>query len=100
MVLWMNLYRQGWYHRAGKPGTMNVHPGDLYPSEAAAKADIDHLAPYIDTVSFEVPAGLVPSLAVYPQESEPTGLAKTREQWRQIQAGERAALVDDSGLVL
>jgi hypothetical protein len=37
---WVNVYRSGYYHRAGKPNMFDRHPGDLYPTRAAALADI------------------------------------------------------------
>lgn len=73
---YMNLYRQGWYHRAGKPGTLSIHPGDMYPTRSLALADIDHAAPYIGTV--EVNLGDQDFL-VYPSRSEPTPLRESRK---------------------
>lgn len=46
----MNIYRSGYFHRKGKPGTCDRHAGDLYLSEEAAKADIDPPSHYICTV--------------------------------------------------
>jgi hypothetical protein len=44
---WMNIYRSGFYHRAGKPSMYDRHPGDLYPTRAAAIADIDPAARHL-----------------------------------------------------
>lgn len=55
MKVWVNLYRQGYYYRVGKSGTMNFHAGNAYPSEAKAKADIDPGAPYLATVPLDIP---------------------------------------------
>jgi hypothetical protein len=48
---WMNIYRAGFYHRAGKPGVYDRHPGDLYPTREAALADIEPRHLYVGTVS-------------------------------------------------
>lgn len=82
--LWINLYAQGWYHRIGKPGTMNAHPGDLYASKAAAMVDIDPNAPYIATVACYVPDD-VHGLKVYGADATPQPLSTTRNM---ILAGE------------
>lgn len=73
---WINLYATGWYHRAGKKGTMNAHPGDMYETEAAAKADIDHNAPYLATVACMVPNEVI-GLGTYP-EDDPLALSTSR----------------------
>lgn len=74
---YINLYLSGFYHRSGKPGQFNVHPGDLYPTEAAALADIDPTAPYVGTAKVIVPVG-VPLDEVNPENSVPTPLSETR----------------------
>ncbi|WP_347220335.1 hypothetical protein [Chryseobacterium sp.] len=70
----MNLYSQGHYHRAGKPGTLVVHPGDLYASREAAVADIDWRAPYVETISADTGWGY----EAYPADSVPKPLRDTR----------------------
>lgn len=77
---WCNLYQQGWYHRAGKPGTMTLHPGDLYPTREDALADIDHDAPYVGTafVQWEHPEHK-PPVQVFPDVSTPVPLAISRK---------------------
>lgn len=72
----MNVYRSGWFHRLAKPGTCDRHGGDLYLSEAAAKADIHPLTHYIATipVSWEDPE----TLSCNPQESKPIPLSQSR----------------------
>lgn len=47
---WMNIYRSGYYHRAGKPNMYDRHPGDLYPTRAAALAEIQPKHLYVSTV--------------------------------------------------
>lgn len=47
---WLNIYRSGVYHKCGKPGAFDRHAGDVYPTEAAAKAAIDPATHYVDTV--------------------------------------------------
>lgn len=87
-IVWINLYRQGHYHRVGKPGTLPFHAGDTYESREAARADVDLEAPYIATV----PLVLVPEHmngfawgqlqgAPYPATSEPVPLRETRNQF-------------------
>ena len=51
-TLWMNVYRSGWFHRAGKPLTLDIHAGDFYCSEESARAAIDPPAAYVATVPF------------------------------------------------
>lgn len=76
---WCNLYLQGHYHRAGKPGTMTLHPGDLYATREAALADIDPDAPYICTaeVRWEHPNTACPPL-VFPPGAKPVPLSQSR----------------------
>lgn len=84
MIVFMNLYRQGWYHRAGKPGTMRFHGGDLYPTREAAVADIDPAAPYIGTVPVTVSMASLPEVGMiepYPAESSPIPLRVTRKEY-------------------
>lgn len=76
-TVYMNLYKQGWYHRAGKPRTLSIHPGDLYETRAAAVADIDPAAPYVGTVAVEL--GSIPFVA-YEDWSIPVPLYATRKR--------------------
>lgn len=86
MIFWMNLYRSGYYHRDGKPGTLPWHPGDVYASREAALDDVDHEAPYLGTVWFAVDVGAVPLLpheiTPYNEASKPLSMLYTREQLR------------------
>lgn len=75
-TVYINLYKQGYYHRAGKPSTVNIHPGDMYASREAAIADIDTDAPYVGTVP--VLLGVIP-FEVYPEMSDPTPLRESRK---------------------
>ena len=75
---WMNMYAQGYYHRVGKPGTLNLHPGDLYETEEEALADVDKNAPYLCTVSVGLPHGLI-GVFSYPEDSVPTDLEFTKQ---------------------
>lgn len=81
---WMNIYCQGYYHRTGKPQTLNCHPGDLYDTEDEARADIDPAAPYIGTVGFEWDAP--DNIEVYPDGSAPVPLSVTRKAFVQAVA--------------
>lgn len=47
---WLNIYRSGFYHKPGKSGAYDRHPGDIYASEQAARDDIHPRSHYIDTV--------------------------------------------------
>lgn len=75
-VAYINLYKQGFYHRAGKPGTMEVHPGDMYASREAAIADINHDAPYVGTFIVLLGAN---EFGTYPEHSEPVSLRESRK---------------------
>lgn len=87
---WCNLYRQGHYHRAGKAGTMTLHPGDLYATKEAALADIDPDAPYITTafVQWEQPWG-EPEPAVFPEGCKPVPLSESRRWYEPMFQVER-----------
>jgi hypothetical protein len=50
IVGWQNIYKSGYYHRAGKPGMYDRHPGDLYPTREAAEADVEPPEFYVATV--------------------------------------------------
>lgn len=50
VVGFQNIYRSGYYHRCGKPGMYDRHPGDLYPTRSAALDDIEPMALYVSTV--------------------------------------------------
>lgn len=52
-TLWMNVYRAGYFHRANKPGCLDMHAGDFYTSEASARAQASPMSHYIGTVSFQ-----------------------------------------------
>lgn len=76
---WINLYTSGYYHRSGKPGQYNVHPGDMYPTHKAALADIDPQAPYVATVPVMIPDDVQFMLGeVNPPWSQPTPLSETK----------------------
>lgn len=79
-VVYVNLYKQGFYHRAGKPSTLSIHPGDMYPSREAAVADINLDAPYVGTVP--VMLGNIPFF-VYGENSAPTPLRESRPWFAQ-----------------
>jgi hypothetical protein len=50
VVGWQNIYRSGYYHRCGKPGMYDRHPGDLYPTRDAAERDVEPPEQYVTTV--------------------------------------------------
>lgn len=80
VTLYMNLYQAGWFHRKGKPGTVDVHPGDFYVDRAKAVAEIDRPELCCGTVAFDytVPAGH--ELVVNPEDSVAIPLSVTRRQ--------------------
>lgn len=82
-TFYINLYHQGWYHRSHKPGCMNAHPGDMYPTMQAAVNDIDPEAPYIATVSVHVPDQVAEALHTYPEGSVPIPLSASRKAWQE-----------------
>lgn len=74
-TLWMNVYRAGWFHRAGKPRNVDLHAGDFYVSRDAAVVDIDPPTHYLATVPFEY---FGPVQHANPDDSVPTPLAYSR----------------------
>ena len=46
----INIYRSGHFHRVGKPGMYDRHPGDIYATYEQAVADIDPKHLYITTI--------------------------------------------------
>jgi hypothetical protein len=73
---WINIYRSGIFHRIGKPGAFDRHPGDIYPTEEAAIQDIEPRSHYITTVPVEwSEEGCV---ECNPPTSKPTPLSVTR----------------------
>lgn len=57
---WINIYRSGFFHTAGKPGAYDRHPGDIYATECAARADISPASHYIATVPISWQEAVVP----------------------------------------
>jgi hypothetical protein len=51
-TFWMNIYRAGHFHRAGKPTCVDRHAGDFYETREAAMAEISPRSHYITTVPF------------------------------------------------
>jgi hypothetical protein len=74
-TLWMNVYRAGFYHRAGKPGCTDLHAGDFYTSEESAKQQINPASHYLATVSFQ---WLGEPAQENPADSQPVPLSVTR----------------------
>jgi hypothetical protein len=70
-TVWLNVYRSGYYHRAGKPTATNLHGGDLYVSYADATAAIQHDRGYITTVSFQMPVPADTHIYRNPENSVP-----------------------------
>jgi hypothetical protein len=80
----LNIYRSGWFHREGKPGMFDRHPGDIYGTEAAALADIEPKSHYIATVpvSWEDPQDVKINAA----DSTPVPINVSRKQFAYEQA--------------
>lgn len=79
-TLWMNVYRSGWFHREGKPDTLDVHAGDFYETREAAEAAIDPPHHYVATVSFELTAAPA-LLRANPADSAPLSLSESRRRF-------------------
>jgi hypothetical protein len=81
-VAYLNVYQSGYYHRRGKPGQYNCHPGDLYPTYDGAVEDVDpsarHL--YLGTFEVNIPAALLGPCN--PPDSVPVPLSQTRRELR------------------
>lgn len=74
----VNIYRSGYFHRMGKAGAYDRHPGDIYESYGDACADIDLEAGYIDTVGI---SWVDPEdVKANPATSTPVPLSKTRRR--------------------
>lgn len=78
-ISWMNIYRSGFFHREGKPLTLDVHSGDFYDTEELAKAAIDPPSHYRGTVSFEWDD--VENIQTNPADSVPTPLGVSRKRF-------------------
>jgi hypothetical protein len=75
---WMNIYRSGFFHTPGKPGAYDRHPGDLYATEEAARADIFPRTHYIATVPCEWEEESIPHV-------NPTHEEAMRAEWGDVQ---------------
>jgi hypothetical protein len=49
-VGYINIYRSGFFHKAGKLGAYDRHPGDIYATKHAAERDINPWSHYVTTV--------------------------------------------------
>jgi hypothetical protein len=49
---YMNVYRSGYFHRKGKPNTLDRHAGDFYETYEQATKEINPHSAYIATVEF------------------------------------------------
>lgn len=79
-TLWMNVYRSGWFHREGKPDTLDCHAGDFYETREAAEAAIDPPHHYVATVSFELTAAPA-LLRANAADSTPVPLSESRRRF-------------------
>lgn len=72
----MNVYRSGHFHRAGKADCYDRHAGDIYPTREAAVRDIDPPSHYIDTIEIAWEEKKLPN--INGSDSVPVPLNKTR----------------------
>lgn len=81
---YINLYESGYYHRKGKPGTLDVYAADVYGTreEAEKKAEPDR--GYIGTISI-VWLDKVTREA-NPVDSQPLPLRETRNNFKEAHA--------------
>lgn len=85
---WVNIYRAGYYHRAGKPNSYDRHPGDLYPTRRAALDDIEPAHLYVATVPVSWFENFQPHTNA--ADSKPVPVASSRR----ILARERGEFID------
>lgn len=87
---YLNIYRNGFFHRAGKPGNMDRQSGDIYETYEEAIAHIDPPSHYIDTVPLtwqdvEVvrknPADSVPISIRDSRKAYEKAIAEGRDPW-------------------
>lgn len=73
---YINIYRSGWFHRAGKPQCFDRHSGDVYPTYDAAVRAVSPRSHYVCTVP--VVWHDAPNLRPNPAHSVPVPLNVTR----------------------
>ncbi len=76
---WMNIYKSGFFHREGKPLTLDCHSGDFYDTKDQALAVIDPPSHYLATVSFEWDD--VDNIQTNPADSVPVALSVSRKRY-------------------
>lgn len=74
----VNIYRSGWFHRKGKPNTLDRHTGDIYDSLEQAIKEINPASHYIATVgiSWVDEENVQPN----PPDSVPVPISETRRE--------------------
>lgn len=81
---YINLYESGYYHRKGKPGTLDVYAADVYGSYRDALEHAEKTRGYIGTIPIvwldhsERPANA--------GDSQPIPLRETRNQFKESHA--------------
>lgn len=78
-TMWINIYRSGYFHRKGKPDTVDRHAGDMYESKELALANIQPMSAYVDTV--QVTYVDDEDVHANPSDSVPTPLSATRGEF-------------------
>lgn len=79
----VNIYRSGWFHRMGKPLTLDRHTGDIYDTLEQAMQEIDPPSHYIATIGISWVD--VEDVQPNPADSVPVGLAISRARAREAQ---------------
>lgn len=87
-VMWMNVYRSGFFHREGKPLTVDRHAGDFYETREQAIADIEPRSHYIATVPFVYVDDQ--DVTANPADSIPTPLAASRRMYPALAEAQEA----------
>lgn len=96
-MAFINVYKSGYYHRMGKPNQFNCHPGDLYPTHAAAFADVDPAAAHLFLGTFFVAIPWDVLGQVNAEDSVPVPLSVSKRQLRLLSHPD-GVLRDPSGL--
>jgi hypothetical protein len=82
-ISFMNIYRNGFFHREGKPGNIDIHGGDAYDTKELALQFVDPPSHYLTTIPFEWDDA--EGLVTNPPDSVPTPLSVSRKRFAMSQ---------------